>query len=101
MTIIVTGQIDLDPAKHDAFVEQASACMTATRTEAANEGYVFAADLEVPGRYHVTELWASQEGMDEHMASPHLAAFMGAMGGLGVTAASLTKWDGATGSQLM
>ena len=101
MTIIVTGQIDLDPANHDAFVEAAAACMAATRAEAANEGYVFAADLEVPGRYHVTELWASQEGMDEHMASPHLAAFMGAMGGLGVTGASLTKWDGATPSTLM
>jgi hypothetical protein len=39
--------------------------------------------------------------MDTHMATPHLAAFMGAMGGFGVTAASLTKWDGATSSKLM
>lgn len=101
MTIIVTGSFDLDPAQSGAFKEAASACMAATRAEAACESYTFMEDLEVPGRFHVTELWASQEGMDEHMASPHLAAFMGAMGGFGVTAVSLTKWDGATPSKLM
>ena len=101
MTIIVTGSFDLDPAKADDFVAAAVACMTATREEAACESYTFTADLEVAGRYHVTELWASQEGMDEHMASAHLAAFMGAMGGFGITAASLTKWDGAVPSKLM
>jgi len=39
--------------------------------------------------------------MDAHSASPHLAALLGKMGELGVTAASLTKWDGATPSKLM
>ena len=35
------------------------------------------------------------------MASTHLAAFMGAMGGFGVTAASLIQWTGATSTKLM
>jgi hypothetical protein len=35
------------------------------------------------------------------MAGPSLAALMTAMGTLGVTGASLTKWDGATSSKLM
>ena len=101
MTIIVTGSFDLDPAKGDDFVAAAVACMAATRAEAACESYTFMRDLEVDGRFHVTELWASQEGMDEHMASPHLAEFMGAMGGFGITAVSLTKWDGGVPSKLM
>lgn len=101
MTILVTGTFDLDPGKGDDFVAAASACMAATRAEAACEGYTFTGDLEVPGRFHVTELWASQEGMDEHMASAHLAAFMAAMGGFGITAASLTQWNGATPTKLM
>jgi quinol monooxygenase YgiN len=101
MTIIVTGSFDLDPGKRDDFVAAAVACMTATRAEEANEAYAFTEDLEVPGRFHVVELWASQEGMDLHMATPHLAEFMGAMGSFGVTAASLTKWDGALPSTLM
>ena len=101
MTILVTGTFDLDPANTGAFTEAASACMAATRAEAACESYTFTADLEVPGRFHVTELWADQAGMDQHMATDHLAAFMGAMGGFGITAASLTKWSGATSEKLM
>jgi quinol monooxygenase YgiN len=101
MTILVTGTFDLDPANTRAFSDAASACMAATREEAACESYTFTADLEVAGRFHVTELWASKEGMDEHMASAHLAEFMAAMGGFGITAASLTQWDGATGTKLM
>ena len=101
MSIIVTGTIDLDPAKREVFIAAANECMAATRTEEGNEGYAFSADLADEGRFYVSEQWASQEAMDTHMATAHLAAFMGAMGGAGVTAASLTKWDGATPSKLM
>lgn len=101
MTIIVTGTIDLDPAKRDAFIAAASACMAATRAEEGNEAYAFSADVEDPGRFYVIELWASQEAMDAHLQTSHLAAFMASMGEVGVTAASLTRWDGATPSKLM
>ncbi len=75
--------------------------MAATRAEDGCESYVFSADLGDAGKFYVAEQWASQEVMDIHMATAHLAAFMGAMGGFGVTGASLTKWDGATPSKLM
>lgn len=101
MSIIVTGVIDLDPAKRDAAIEAMNTVMEATRAEDGNESYVFAADVSDPGRFWVTEQWASEEAMAAHMASPHLAEFMGAMGGFGVTAASLTKWTGATAEKLM
>jgi quinol monooxygenase YgiN len=101
MTIIVTGTIDLDPSKRDGFIAAANECMRETRAEEGNEAYAFSADLDDPGRFYVTELWASQGAMDTHMAITHLAAFMGAMGGFGVTGASLTKWDGATPTTLM
>ena len=96
MSILVTGTIDLDPANRDGFIEAAEACMAATRAEDGCESYVFSGDLTNPGRFYVAEQWATQDSMDTHMATPHLAAFMGAMGGLGVTGATLTKWDGAT-----
>ena len=101
MTILVTGTIDFDPAKRDDAIAAVTACMAATRAEEGNEGYVFSGDLEDEGRFHVTEHWASQEAIDAHMATPHMATLMGAMGTFGVTAASLTKWDGATPSKLM
>lgn len=101
MPIIVTGTIDLDPANRDAAIEVFTTCMAATRAEDGNEAYVFSADVEDPGRFHVREQWSDQAAIDAHMASPHLAELMAAMGGLGVTGVSLTQWDGATGKTLM
>ena len=100
-SIIDTGVIDLDPAKRDAAIEAFTEVMTATRAEDGCESYVFSADVTDPGRFYVAEHWASEEAMTGHMASAHLAAFMGKMGGFGVTAASLTKWSGATAEKLM
>ena len=101
MTILVTGSIDFDPDKRDDAIAAVTKCMEATRAEEGNEGYVFSGDLSDPGRMYVAEQWASQEAMDVHMTAPHFVELMGAMGSLGVTAASLTKWDGATPSKLM
>lgn len=101
MTVLVTGTIDFDPAKRDDAIAAVTKCMEATRAEAGCEHYAFSGDFTDLGRLYVSERWASQEAMDTHMATPHLAELMGAMGSLGVTAASLTKWDGATASTLM
>ena len=100
MSILVTGTIELDPANRDAFIDAANAVMAATHQEEGCEGYAFSADFSNPGRFYVAEQWASQATMDAHGASAHLATFMGAMGGFGVTHASLTKWDGATPTKL-
>jgi quinol monooxygenase YgiN len=101
MSILVTGTIDLDPANRDQAIATFNECMAGTRAEDGCESYTFSADLEDPGRFHVSEQWASQEAMDAHMAGPSLAALMTAMGTLGVTGASLTKWEGATPSKLL
>lgn len=99
--ILVTGHVDLDPAKRDDFVAACIELMAATHQEAGCEAYSFAADLADPGRFHVSERWSSKEEMDAHSASSHLAAFMGKLGAFGVTGASLTKWTGASGAPLM
>src|SRR5688572_30557867 len=96
-TVLVTAVIDLDPANRDAAIEAFKTVMEPTLQEEGCEHYSFTADLNDPGRFHVSERWASADAMNAHMASPHLAALMGAMGGLGVTGASLTTWSGATG----
>ena len=101
MSILVTGTIDFDPAKRDAAIAAVKTAMTDTLTEDGCEGYTFSGDLENEGRFIINEQWASQEAMDTHMQTPHLAALMASWGNVGVTGASLTKWDGATPSKLM
>jgi quinol monooxygenase YgiN len=101
MTILVTGTIDFDPAKREEAIAAVTTACEATLAEEGCEGYAFTADLSNPGRFYINEQWASQEAMDSHMQTPHLAALMAAWGTVGVTGASLTKWDGATPSKLM
>jgi quinol monooxygenase YgiN len=98
--ILVTGSIDVDPAQRDTFVAAAQAVQSATRDEAGCEHYAFAADLDDPGKFHVTERWADDDAMNTHMASAHMAEFLGAIGPV-VRGAGLTKWTGATGEKLM
>ena len=101
MTIIVTGQIDYDPANRDKAIAAAVAVMAATREEEGNDFYVFSEDIETPGRVYVTEMWQSQEAIDLHNQTPHLAALMASMGEMGVTGVTLTRWDGATPTKMM
>jgi quinol monooxygenase YgiN len=100
-TIIVTGYLKVDPARHDEAVAAALEVMQATRAEEGNEGYTFSADLETPGVFHITEQWASHAALDAHMAAPHMATFLTAVSGLGVAGGGATKWEGATPSKLM
>src|SRR5688572_4271225 len=100
-TILVTGVIDLDPAKRDDAIAVLNAAMEATRAEDGCEHYEFSADLTDPGRVHASEQWANQAASDAHTAAPALATLMGAMGSLGVTGASLTSWTGAEPKKLM
>ena len=101
MSILVTGTIEFDPAKREEAIAAVNTAVEATLKEEGCEGYAFSADLNDPGRFYIAEQWASQEAMDSHMQTPHLAALMAAWGTVGVTSASLTKWDGATPSKLM
>jgi quinol monooxygenase YgiN len=99
--ILISGVIDLDPANSDAAVEVFSKLMKPTRDEDGCARYVFSADLDVPGRFHLSEEWESEEAMNAHMATPHIAEFFAAMGGLGVKASSVTRWTGSDPQKLM
>jgi quinol monooxygenase YgiN len=95
-TIIVTGVIDLDPAKRYDAIAAALAVMEATRAEEGNESYTFSADFTDPGRFYLVEQWASEEAMNVHMGTAHLAEFMGKIAECGVKTLNVTHWRGAT-----
>ena len=98
--ILVLGTLDIDPANRDAFVEAVGSLMRDTRAEDGCESYTFSADLDDPGRFHVSERWANQAASDAHGASPHFLGFMGRMGEFGVKGADLKKWTGGESAPL-
>ncbi len=92
-TILVTGIIDLDPAKRDDAIAAVAKVMDATRAEDGCVTYTFSADVSDPGRFWLQEQWRDQASIDAHMNQPHLAELMAAMGELGVTSAEITTWN--------
>jgi quinol monooxygenase YgiN len=91
--LIIAGEIEIDPAHHDAAVAAATQMQTETRKEAGCHAYVFTADLETRGRFRIFEEWASPEALAAHFAAPHMAAFQKAVGGLGVRRMDLARYE--------
>ena len=83
--IVVSGTLIIDPAKATLCEELTTKLVADTVKEEGNISYEYFRSPSDPGRWHVFEEWASEAAMNEHMASPHMAEFMGAAGDLGIT----------------
>ena len=91
--LVIAGHIRIDPAKRPLAEDAAREMMQATRREAGCLAYVFSADLGDPGLFHLFEEWESQAALEAHFASPHMAAFQAAVGGLGVKRVAIQRYE--------
>jgi quinol monooxygenase YgiN len=99
--IVVSGTLTIDPAKADLAQELTDKLVAETRKEEGNVAYEYSRSHADPGRWRVFEEWASEDALNEHMASPHMAEFMGAAGDLGITGADIQRYDVSEKSKLM
>lgn len=93
MLLIVAGEVEIDPSNHDDAIEAARNVMAATREEEGCLEYTIAADLDDPARFVIVERWASPDALEAHFATPHMAEFQAAMGGLGVRRVDVKRYD--------
>ena len=98
--IVIAGTIEIDPAKRDAVFAAAKEIMVETHKEDGNVAYAFSQDLEDEGTIHIFEEWESQEALDAHFKTPHMATFQAAMGGFGIQEMSVQKYSGARAGPL-
>ncbi|MDX1650526.1 MAG: putative quinol monooxygenase [Myxococcota bacterium] len=94
--LVVAGHVVIDPAKREEAMEAARAVMAETRKEPGCRSYVFAADLEDPGRFLVFEEWESDEALRAHFGTPHMATFQKAMAGFGVREMQVQRYEVAS-----
>jgi quinol monooxygenase YgiN len=99
--IVVSGIIEIDPAHTEAALAAIQTVVDATLQEDGCIAYGFWTQAGAPARFHVFEEWASEEAMNAHMTTPHLGEFLVAMGGFGITTASLDRYDVSAKSKLM
>ena len=73
--LIVAGIIHVKPKAHKIAVEAMSQVMAETVKEPGCISYVFSPDISDPGLFHLFEVWESQEHLNAHFVTPHIAAF--------------------------
>ncbi len=53
----------------------------ASRAEAGCHDYTFSVEIGDPNRIRITEIWESMDALQEHFATPHMAAFRAVLAG--------------------
>ena len=91
--IVIAGTISLDPAKREEAFAAAKQIMIETHKEEGNIAYVFSSDLNDEGLVHVFEAWESQDALDIHFKTPHMAEFQAKIGELGVKDMKIQKYE--------
>jgi quinol monooxygenase YgiN len=90
---VIAGTIKVDPAKRDGAIAPAAEMMRETRKEEGNIDYAFALDMGDAATIRVFEQWESQEALDLHFASPHMAAFRKVLGELGIEGMDMQRYE--------
>jgi quinol monooxygenase YgiN len=99
--LIVSGTIEFDPANHDKIVDLLGPLVEATLAETGNITYGMWADPANPGRMLAYEEWETEDALNEHMGTDHMATFMVGMAECGVTGTAINKHVVSESSKLM
>jgi quinol monooxygenase YgiN len=99
--IIIAGTISFDPAKRETLESGFNAMQAETLQEAGCLHYEIYNSRTEAGTVLILEKWESDEALAAHMQSPHMAAFGGVMGSIGITGIDIKKYSGATEGPLM
>ncbi len=91
--LVIAGEIEIDPNKREAAAAAALRMMAETRKEVGCISYSLSGDLAQSGLFRIFEEWESQQALDAHFASPHMATFQAAVGGLGVKRMKIQRYE--------
>ena len=99
--ILSHGTLTAPEAHADAIRQLLRQIAGATRQEQGCRLYLVSEDLETPGRFIITEQWASMEDMQTHLAQPGVGEAVAAVHGMGVTDLTITAWEAGTQTEVM
>jgi quinol monooxygenase YgiN len=78
--IIVKGEVRFGDGDIERLKPALAANIAATRAEPGCAAYAYSVDVVDPNLLHVVEEWSSEEAIEAHMQSPHMAALFAALG---------------------
>jgi len=73
--IIIIGHLDVEPGARDTLVTSSAELQASTRSdEPGCLSYTITSDPVDPGRVSITEIWESEEALDDHFTHPNFFA---------------------------
>ena len=90
--IVISAQIDLDPAQREAALKSARQWIDGALSQPGCIHYDWSADLDNPARVNVFEEWESEASLAAHFAGPQYAGMLGHIGQFGLTNAVSRKY---------
>jgi quinol monooxygenase YgiN len=91
--IILAGSIRVPVDKLDAARPVLETIVTATRAEPGCVAYSFSFDVMDKGLVRIFEIFANEEALAAHRASPHMAAWRAAWPELGIGERNMSEYD--------
>ena len=90
--LIVAGEIQVEPEGRDEFLEAVRFMVEATLEEPGCVRYAFTPDPIDDGLVRLYELWESQEALEGHFASAHMAEWQEVQPTLRATGSDIKKY---------
>ena len=90
--ILISAQIDLDPARREEALRSAQKWIDAALAEEGCIHYDWSADLNNPARVNVFEEWESEAALAAHFRDPAYIGMRDHIGQFGLTAATSKKY---------
>ena len=90
--IVILGSLPIDPAKHEEAKTHIRTMMDATHQEAGCISYEFLFSPWNDAVVHFAEEWESQEALDAHSKSEHMATFVKNLQGVATGKATIKRY---------
>jgi quinol monooxygenase YgiN len=92
-TLTVIAIANAKPGKEDELREAMLALIPTTRKEPGCINYDLHQATDNPGHFLFHENWTSQQHLDDHLARPHLKAFLAKVTELVAEPPQITLWE--------
>lgn len=98
--VLVIGQYLVHPSDADDFRQTVVETTRAARRIDGCLHYSFAADLEVAGLFHLSELWSDQSALDRRLASEEFRETGSKVSKMNILSRSVTRYSSAVATTL-
>lgn len=90
--LTLTATIHVREGSEEQFLAAASAVIPPTRTEPGCIEYQLHRHDQHPGTFSFYEIWRTDEDLDHHMETPHIAVFIAAIEPILASEITLERW---------